>query len=261
MRGIVLLLCLVLAMPVAARAASDIVATYRYADGTIVTLCTRDTRHVRMDTSPTAYTLLSGGKVYSVNCDSGQCMVYDLEAVTASMAVGLTSMFGGGSEPAYEVRYKKTGRTETVAGYTGAVYDTTVLENGKAVRRDEMVLSTHADVMKVTDAWMAMAEVLTKSMGQSFCDALEEAGKRGFGGVLRYGDEMRLAKLSVRSLDAAYYELPAHADQAQAGQPAAQPDNGAGLDDDARDIGMDAKQATKDELKDNIRDAISDLFN
>jgi len=124
-----------------------------------------------------------------------------------------------------------------------------------------MVLSAHPDIKKVTDAWMAMAEVLTKSMGQSFCDALEEARKRGLGGVLRYGDEMRLAKLSERSLDAAYYELPDDASQAQAGRPAPQPEDGADLDHDARDIGMDARQATKDELKGNIRDAISDLFN
>lgn len=260
MRRIVLLLCLVLAMPAAALAASDIVATYKYADGTMVTLCTRDAQHVRMDTSPTAYTLLSNGKVYSVNCDSGPCQVYDLGAMTAGMAGGLTSMFGGGSEPEYEVRYEKTGKIETIAGYKGTVYNAVVFEDGKVVRRDEMVLSTHSNIKKITDAWMAMADALTQSMGQSFQDSLDEAKKMGYGGILRYGNEMRLAKLSVRNLDAAYYKLPADAQQARMQQPAQQEDNDMGLGDDAKEIGADAKETTKDEIKGSIRNAIGDLF-
>lgn len=261
MRRFILLFCLVLAWPAAVLAASDIVATYQYTDGTMVTLCTRDAQHVRMDTSPTAYTLLSGGKVYSVNCDSGQCQVYDLGAMSSGLASGMTSMFGGGSEPDYEVRYEKTGKTETVAGYKGAVYNAVVLEDGKAVRRDEMVLSTHSNIKKVTDAWMAMADALTQSMGQSFRDSLNEAKKMGYGGILRYGDEMRLAKLSVRNLDAGYYKLPADARQAQVQQPTQSRDDDMGLDDDAKEIGVDAKEATKDEIKSGIRDAIGGLFN
>ncbi|MGE4421478.1 MAG: hypothetical protein AB7D39_04215 [Pseudodesulfovibrio sp.] len=260
MRKIVLLLCLVLAMPTAALAASDIVATYKYTDGTMVTLCTRDAQHVRMDTSPTAYTLLSNGKVYSVNCDSGQCQVYDLGAMTSGMAGGLTSMFGGGSEPNYEVRYEKTGKSESIAGYKGTVYNAVVFEDGKVVRRDEMVLSTHSNIKKITDAWMAMADALTQSMGQSFQDSLDEAKKMGYGGILRYGNEMRLAKLSVRNLDASYYKLPANAQQAQMQQPAQQEDNDMGLGDDAKEIGTDAKETTKDEIKGSIRNAIGDLF-
>lgn len=260
MRRIALLLCLVLAMPAAALAASDIVATYKYADGTMVTLCTRDAQHVRMDTSPTAYTLLSNGKVYSVNCDSGPCQVYDLGAMTAGMAGGLTSMFGGGSEPEYEVRYEKTGKIETIAGYKGTVYNAVVFEDGKVVRRDEMVLSTHSNIKKITDAWMAMADALTQSMGRSFQDSLDEAKKMGYGGILRYGNEMRLAKLSVRNLDAAYYKLPADAQQARMQQPAQQEDNDMGLGDDAKEIGADAKETTKDEIKGSIRNAIGDLF-
>lgn len=261
MRKFILLLCLVLAMPAAALAAADIIATYKYADGTMVTLCTRDAQHVRMDTSPTAYTLLSNGKVYSVNCDSGPCQVYDLGAMSSGMAAGMTSMFGGGSEPDYEVRYEKTGKAETVAGYKGAVYNAVIFEDGKVVRRDEMVLSTHANIRKITDAWMAMADALTQSMGQSFQDSLNEAKKMGYGGILRYGNEMRLVKLSVKNLDSGYYRLPANAQQVQAQQPAQNQNNDMGLDDDAKEIGVDAKEATKDEIKSGIRDAIGGLFN
>ncbi|MGE4194524.1 MAG: hypothetical protein AB7E51_14135 [Pseudodesulfovibrio sp.] len=262
MRRFLFFLCLALALPLSAQAASDIIATYKYSDGTMVTLCTRDSQHVRMDTSPTAYTLLSGKKVYSVNCDSGQCQVYDLGAMSSSMGSGFTSMFGGGSEPEYEVEYKKTGRTETLAGYKGTVYEAIIKEDGKVVNREEMVLSTHSNIKKITEAWMAMAEAMTQTMGQSFQDALDEAEKKGFGGVLRYGNEMRLTKLTVKNLDLAYYALPSNAQQAQMPQtPQQQGNSDMGLGNDAKEIGYDAKEATKDEIKGGIRDAISDLFN
>ena len=262
MRKAIFLLCLVLAMPVAAQAASDIIATYTYTDGTKVTLCTRDAQHVRMDTSPTAYTLLSNGKVYSVNCDGGQCQVYDLSAMTAGMAGGMTSMFGGGddSDDNYEVRYEKTGKTETVAGYKGAVYNAVIFENGKVVEREEMVMSDHSNIKKVTDAWIAMSEAMTQTMGKSFQDSLDEAKKMGYGGILRYGKEMRLTKLTVKNLDSSYYKLPKNAEQVQMQQPQ-QGDDSMGLGNDAKEIGSDAKEATKDEIKGSIRDAISDLFN
>lgn len=262
MRKFVFVFCLVLALPLSAQAASDIIATYKYSDGNMVTLCTRDSQHVRMDTSPTSYTLLSGGKVYSVNCDSGQCQVYDLGAMSKSMGSGFSSMFGGGSEPEYEVEYKKTGRSESQAGYKGAVYEAIVKEDGKVVSREEMVLSTHSNIKKITDAWMAMAEALTQTMGESFQDSLEEAKKQGYGGILRYGNEMRLTKLTVKSLDRSYYALPANAQQAQVPQaPQQQGSDDMGLGNDAKEIGYDAKEATKDEIKGGIRDAISDLFN
>ncbi len=62
MRKIILTLCFLMAAPLCAQAASDIIATYKYADGSMVTLCTRDANRVRMDTSPTSYMLLKDRK-------------------------------------------------------------------------------------------------------------------------------------------------------------------------------------------------------
>jgi len=271
MRKMLFFLFVVLVMPVCAQAASDIVATYTYSDGSMVTLVTRDAQHVRMDTSPTSYTLLSGGKVYSVSCDeSGACNVMDLGQM-AGMASGFSSMFGGGDEPdttEYDVRYEKTGRTETVAGYKGTVYEAKIYENGKLTSREEMVLSTHSNIKKLSEGWIAMAEALTQSMGDSFDDSMEEAKKMGYGGMLRSGDDMRLTSLKIKNLNSSYYKLPANSQQVQMQQPPAQQattqqqsGNDMGLENDAKDIGYDAKEATKDEIKSGLRDAISDMFN
>lgn len=260
MRKLLFLMCLVLAMPTTALAASDIIATYTYSDGNKVTLCTRDSEHVRMDTSPTAYTLLSNGKVYSVTCEDGQCQAMDMGSM-AGMAGGFSSMFGGGEATEYDVRYEKTSKTEKVAGYTGTVYKAVVFEDGKVVSREDVVLSTHSNIKKLTDGWIAMAEVLTQSMGRSFQDSMNEAKKMNYGGVLRYGDQMRLTKLSVKTLDSAYYQLPSGTQEVQAQQmPEQQGTDDMGLGSDAKEIGYDAKETTKDEIKGGIRDAIRGLF-
>jgi hypothetical protein len=262
MRKLIFLMCLFVALPICAQAGSDIIATYKYSDGSMVTLCTRDSKHVRMDTSPTSYMLLSGNKVYSVSRDdNGIWHAMDMDQIKG-MGSSFTSMFGGGDEPTeYDVRYEKTGKTEKIAGYTGTVYNAVVFENGKVTSRDEVVMSTHSNIKKLTKGWMAMASRMT-NMNQSFDDSLEEASKMGYGGMLRYGKDMRLSNLKVKNLKSSYYKLPSGTQQTQAQRPPKQQDsNDMGLSNDAKEIGQDAKQATKDEIKSGSRDTINDLFN
>ncbi|BCS89140.1 hypothetical protein [Pseudodesulfovibrio sediminis] len=260
MRQLLFFLCCVLFMPTAALAASDVVATYTYSDGSMVTLVTRDAEHVRMDTSETTYMLLSGGKAYSVSCENGQCSAMDMGAMMGM--VSGSSMFGGGEDD-YDVRYQDTGRTETVAGYKGSVYTAIVFENGKEISRDEIVLGSHSNVRKLTEGWIAFAEALTQTLGQSFKDSLDEAKKMGYGGILRYGDDMRLTKLSVKNLHSSYYKLPATTQQSNS-QPAMQQQSteqgDSMVEQDAKELGQEARQDTKNELKDAIGSAIGSLF-
>lgn len=258
MKKVVLVLGLLLCLPSLAFAASDIIATYKYADGSMVTLCTRDSKHVRMDTSPTSYLLLSGDKVYSVSRDDeGQWHAMDMDKMK-SMGGGFTSMFGGGGDaPEYSVRYEKTGKTENICGYKGNVYTAVTFEDGKVIERSEMVMCNHTNLKRLTEGWIAVANRMS-NMNQAFDDSLEEAKRMGYGGVLRYGNDMRLASLKTKNLDASYYKLPSSTQQVEMPQQAAQDD--AGLGDDAKEIGQDAKQATKDELKEGIRDVIGSIF-
>jgi len=269
MRKLLFFICLVIAMPVCAQAGSDIVATYKYSDGSMVTLCTRDNQHVRMDTSPTSYMLLAGDKIYSVSRDDeGNWHAVDMDKMK-SMGSSFTSMFGGGNDtPEYDVRYEKLGGTEKIAGYSGTVYNSVVFENGQVISRDEIVLCNHSNLKKLTTGWMAVVSRMT-NMSQSFGDSLKEAEKMGYGGVLRYGNDMRLYSLKVKNLNNSYYQLPTGVEQVQMAQPPSQPtqpqqpqgSSDMGLGDDAKEIGHDAKEATKNEIKDGIRDTISDLFN
>ncbi|MFV0422073.1 hypothetical protein [Oleidesulfovibrio sp.] len=175
MRRILLMMCCLLAVPVLTYAGSDIVATYKYADGNMMTLCTRDAGHVRMDTSPDSYMLLKGDKVYAVSKDDeGNWHAMDLDQMQGMG--GFTSMFGGGASE-YEVRYEKQNKSEKVAGYSGKVYTAIVYEGGKVVSRDDIVLSTHADIKKLSDGWNAIAARMGQAMGPQMAQFVEHSSR------------------------------------------------------------------------------------
>lgn len=101
-----------------------------------VRLAVRDADHVRMDTSQDGYMLVRGEKVYSVSKDdSGKWMVMDMDQMGKMTSGGLAGFFGGGNDDpkAYKATYVKTGKSESIAGYTGAVYNVKVFENGQLI--------------------------------------------------------------------------------------------------------------------------------
>lgn len=253
------LFLILLACPALAHA-GDIVATYHYQDGSTVVMSTRDAAHVRMDTGPDHYMLLKDNKVYAVSKSDGQWQYMDMDRMA-----GMGSMFGQSATADVEnmdVRYTKTSRREKIAGYTGTVYEAEVTDKGKLVRRDEVVMSTHSDIKRANQGWMALAERMSQSMGQESAQALkavcDDAVAKGYGGVLRYGDEMRLVSLKKASLDASSYDLPSGSHAVNMGQPAQQ---GNTVNQDAEDIGQAAHDEAKDAAIDEVRQGVRDVFN
>lgn len=246
---------ILLACPALAHA-GDIVATYQYQDGNTVVMSTRDAAHVRMDTGPDHYMLLKDNKVYAVTKSDGQWQYMDMDRMT-----GAGSMFGQSAATDIEnmdVRYTKTARREKIAGYTGTVYEAEVSDKGKLVRRDEVVMSTHSDIKRANQGWMALARRMSRSMGQESAQALkavcDDAVAKGYGGVLRYGDEMRLIALKKASLDASSYELPSGSRAVNMGQSGT-------VNQDAEDIGQAAHDEAKDAAIDEVREGVRDVFN
>ncbi|MFH2060269.1 MAG: hypothetical protein ABIJ59_15390 [Pseudomonadota bacterium] len=286
-------------------AATDIVATYEYSDGNKITIVTRDIQHVRMETSPTSYMLLKEDKVYSVSQDdTGQWMVMDMDQMRGmSSSQGFMSLFGGGEskpepEISYSAAYEKTGQKEKIAGYTGYVYNVETTENGQIVRRDEVVLGSHSDLKKVNEAWTTMSSRMGQIMGQEMSKSLEEATKEareaGYGGMLRYGDEMKLHSLRKMNLNLSYYQIPQGSKMVEMGAmpttsssqptpsnppqvqtqpqapdqpivvPQSQQPAESGLEKDAKDVGEvardEAKQSTEEEVRQGVRKLFKGLF-
>lgn len=213
-----------LCLATTAMAASDMVATFVYQDGNTIRLAMRDKNHVRMETTPDSYMLLKDEKVYSVSRDeNGQWTVMDMDQLKQFGSSGLSGLFGGGSAkaPEYEVKYIKTGRSEKIAGYKGTVYQVEIREDGQVVDNDEIVLSVHSDIVRINGAWAAIGEKMAASVGDQQSKSLEaanrEAHKAGFGGMIRYGNDMKLKQLEKKSLGSSYFDLPDGAQQAQMG--------------------------------------------
>ncbi len=270
-------------------AATDIVATYMYQDGSKVTIVTRDNEHIRMDTSENNYMLLQGDKIYSVSKDDdGQWMVMDMDQMKGFSSGGLASLFGGQKAAAkeYTANYKKTGQKEKISGYTGTVYNVEVLENGQVIRIDEVVLSSHSDLKQVNEAWVSISSKMGQIMGQEMSKAIEkasdEAKKAGYGGMLRYGDEMRLNSLKKKSLDSSYYQFPQGAQKVKMGaQPSFGNQAGAKPSDDQYPVEEDypdpdrtsseeqatqesvpgSEKSTEDEVKESVQKLFKGLFN
>lgn len=245
--------------------AGDVVATYEYQNGNLMTVCVRDAQHVRIDTSSTSYTLLKGDKVYAVSQSDGQWQVVDMDQMKGAGS-GFMSMFGGGDDDsAMTVTYTKTGRTEKVAGYTGVVYESEMREGGKVARRDEVVLSSHSDLKKLNEGWSALATRMGEIMGGDISEAVGQlsaaAKEKDYGGMLRFGDEMKLKSLKKPSLKSAYYELPSGAAQVQTGYQQQQ-DSGVSneLGQDAEDVGRAAKDEAKQSTIDGVREGVRGMF-
>jgi len=273
-----------------ALAARDLIATYKSQDGEMLTIVTRDKQHVRMDTSETSYLLLQEEKVYSVSQDdTGEWQVMDMEQLKGMSSMGITSLFGGQKKTAekeYSIQYEKTGTKEKIAGYTGILYDVEVKEGGKIVRRDQVVLSTHSDLKKINEAWAGivakMGDIMGDEMARAFETATKEAKKSGYGGMLRYGDEMKLHSLKKMSLDPSYYEIPLNAKHIELGQmpdlqqqqeyqtsqqkqqpeQKSEPQNQSDqtMEQDAKDVGQAARQETKDATIDEVKEGVRSLF-
>lgn len=259
MRAICLIIMLSL-FPVQAFA-GDVAAHFKNADGTTMTISARDTKHVRMDASPDAYTLLNGNKIYMISRDDdGTWNAMDMDQMA-----GMMGMMGGSTEDAssYKAEYIDTGRTERIAGYKGKVYELEVTDNGKLVSRDEVVLSTHGDIKRINESYMAIAKQMSSIMTPDMTKAFDDASSHGYGGMLRYGDDMVLQRLDKGPLGDNYFELPSNTQQVQVQAPPQQ-NGGSVIEQDAKDVGDaahdEAKQSTIEEVREGVRGMFDSIF-
>jgi len=277
MRRILMSVCLLLFVCTGSTWAGDIVATWKYTDGSTMKLSARDDQHIRMDTAPDSYTLLTGSKVYMVQKDDDGWQATDMEKMAGMMG----GMFGGQKKKVnvddYKTTYKYTGKKETIAGYKGKVYRVEVRDGaGKLVSSDELVLSTSKDILRVN---MAMARISSKMTGMavSGLSANPEAIKKQadkYGSVLRYGKDMTLVAVKKSSLKSSHYELPKGTTQREVKAPKKPPqkttaaanektagNKGGFFGDLFKSSEGEAKDQTKTNTTGEVKEGVNKLFN
>ncbi len=277
MRRILISTCLLLFIFTGSALAKDIVATWKYTDGSTITLSARDDQHIRLDTANDSYTLLTGGKTYAVQKTDEGWQATDMEKMASMMG----GMFGGGQKKInvedYKATYKYTGRTETIAGYKGKIYRVEVKDgSGKLVSSDELVLSKSKDIRRVN---MAMVRISSKSFGgaiSGLAKSTEEAQKQAdqYGSVLRYGKDMKLVTVKKLSLKSSHFELPKGTTQREVNAPKKVPQKTTAAANEKTagkkggffgDLFKNSEGAAKDQTKTNttseVKEGVNKLFN
>jgi hypothetical protein len=193
----------------AVTAQADVQGVYSMQRGGSMKISYKDENHIRIDMMKNSFILIRKDSTLIVNKSPGQgWMAMDM----AKMGGMAQSMMGKPAQSSWtNIKIKKTGKRETVAGYKGQVYNMTAIINGKR-ETHEMVLSREPEVMAMHKALGLHARRMAKSMGNTndmdYREMQKQMDRQKIGGMLRYDKVLKLKSLGKKNLSANYYSLP-----------------------------------------------------
>lgn len=189
-------------VPLGARA--ELIAIFDTRGGEGVTIEYRDAQNFRINLDVETYQLVRGGRMYLVASHQGEREVIPLSDVGEQLAaLGLggmaQKMIGAQGAPVpQDVTFRPLGRTESVAGYPGEVYEVTT-RDGTGEQRVEAVVTADPELAAVQDALLSMAEqaiaLLGYDTGSAESRLVRQVRAQKLGALLRYGDEFRLREV------------------------------------------------------------------
>jgi len=207
---------LALTVLVAAQATADSASQWRLSSGQILSLSYRDSQHVLLSMGQTSQVLVSGNDSYLITRQGGSAIAMNMNDMGEALNAFSRLMMPGAQQMArFEgatVRFNKTGRQETVAGYRGEVYRMDI-DTRAGVEQHELVVSNHPDVVAVQGIFLALGQRAAKVMpSNALFETMNyfsrQAQQAGLGGVLRYGQDMVLEKLEKQGLPDSTFRLP-----------------------------------------------------
>lgn len=148
-----------------------------------------------------AYMLIRDGKIYSVTGN----MVID--AGSMMQAAGSQAKTPGDSMARFHA-LEATGRNETVAGISGKVHVLDFTDHNGRRQQKEVVLSDDQRVVEMQRAFLRMTKTMADAAGTDTGGAADFEAALDGRGVLRMGNEMRVAEISGDDPGAGRFELP-----------------------------------------------------
>lgn len=248
----------------------DIVAIFKDKKSNSMELSYRDDTHVRMKMANQGYMLVTKDKVYMVTGQEGQWQAIDMDQMA-----GMMKAFGQGASEAIteevksgQGKLKDSGRTEMVAGYKGKIYLVEEEQEDGSIKNVEMVLSSHADLKRINQAWIAISTRLGSLFGQELAQSIkqtiDESQQKDYGGLLRYGDMLVLSSISKKKLEDSYFELPENVTLSQMPQFSLGADTDtANMDETAEPEPSDRPESHQDKggvLKEELNKGMRKLF-
>lgn len=177
---------------------AELKGVYKLQDGQQVDLYYRDAQHMRADVGGDKQLVLKGAETWVLKRQDTQWLAINADNV-GGLLRALSKSAGDPTADAGPVQLRALGRRETVAGYTGDVYE---LSSGD--KKYDVVLSDHPDVRALTDGWRAAAQKIAQNLGQRDAQRLQqalEAIPASKGGLLRQGDNIVLVSIDNKARD------------------------------------------------------------
>lgn len=171
----------------------------------------QDDDHIRISAGQQGYMLVSGDKVYSVMNQGGKKVAMDMSEMGKAMAQFSQGRKSSEDRDPENVDIRKTGRTETVAGFEGHVHEVTI--NGRTL---EVVLTDNPRVVAATQgflrAMVRAGQMLDPEDSGSTRKMLKDLDETGYGGILRQKDGMTLVEAKEVDKPDSFYQLPSDVD-------------------------------------------------
>ena len=206
---------LVALLPAAVHA--EITALFDTRSGPGMSIEYRDAQNFRINLDAETYQLVRDGRMYLVASNQGEQEVIPLSDVGEQLAAlglgGMAQRMLGGQQAQVPdaVSLRPLGRQETIAGYTGEVYEVTTTGAG-GTESVEAVLCRDPELTTVQGALLSMAEQAIALLGYDASTResrlVRQVRAQNLGAVLRYGDELRLREVLRGPITAARLSLP-----------------------------------------------------
>ena len=201
------ILSLALGLCVSVMAHADAYGVFEMPGQTRTEVYYQDDDHIRINAGQKGYMLVSGDKVYSVMNQGGRKVAMDMGEMGKAMAKFSQGGSSSGDNVTTDVEIRKTGKTETVAGFEGHVHEVTI--DGRTL---EVVLSDNPRVVAATQgflkAMVRAGQMLDPEDSGSTRKMLKDLDETGYGGILRQKDGLTLVEATEVDKPDSFYQLP-----------------------------------------------------
>lgn len=261
-----ILLAVVAGGLVAAPAAADVTAVYDTPDGDI-TIEYRDDDTLRVGMPGEAFLVYNGEDRHIVSRQEGTWYVMPIQTLAAW---GQTA---AGETEGEAVELEDTGRTETIAGIEGRVYEQQTQDDGwggGSGETEELVLTDDSRVVSVSRALMRVGEQFEDMEGDDrpgseSLDSVPDGAQVGDEGLLRIGEQMRLTSIEEKDIPDHHFQLPPDHQMVGTGEDGAEEGpSGGWLGEEVRGAGSEARDeasgSARDEMRKGVREGVRGLF-
>lgn len=181
-----------IAIALSAAAHAELKGSYQIDQNKPLDLYYLDDQHMRVDIANKNQLVLKNSQSWILHRQGDQWLGVDADQAAAVLKSTHGEELQKDIGP---IELRDTGRTETVAGYQGKVFELHAGDN-----HYELVLTDNPDVLALTNGWRKLALKLSQSLGaaqtQKLQQALSKIPDHGMGGLLRQDKQLVLTAVT-----------------------------------------------------------------